>query len=40
VKASKVINMKEWGVKPPSLMMGTMKVKENVTVGFDVALKH
>jgi polyisoprenoid-binding protein YceI len=40
VKASKVINMKEWGVKPPSLMMGTMKVKENVTVGFDVAIKH
>ena len=40
VKASKAINMKEWGVKPPSLMMGTMKVKELVTVGFDVAVKR
>jgi len=40
VKASKPINMKEWGVKPPSLMLGTMKVKENVTVGFDVAVKR
>lgn len=39
VKATKKINMKEWGVKPPSLMMGTMKVKEFVTVGFDVNLK-
>ena len=39
VKASKQINMTQWGVKPPSLMMGTMKVKENVTVGFDVTLK-
>jgi polyisoprenoid-binding protein YceI len=38
VKGSKVINMKEWGVKPPSLMLGTMKVKENVTVSFDVAV--
>ena len=40
VKASKAINMKEWGVKPPSLMMGTMKVREMVTVGFDVAIKR
>lgn len=39
VKATRKINMKEWGVKPPSLMMGTMKVKEFVTVGFDVTLK-
>jgi len=40
VKAARQINMKEWGVKPPSLMMGTMKVKEVVTVGFDVTLKR
>jgi polyisoprenoid-binding protein YceI len=39
VKASEVINMKDYGVKPPSLMMGTMKVKEVVTVGFDVVIK-
>jgi polyisoprenoid-binding protein YceI len=40
VKASKPINMKEWGIKPPSLMMGTMKVKEMVTIHFDVTLKR
>ena len=40
VKATKQIKMTEWGVKPPSLMMGTMKVKEVVTVGFDVTLKR
>lgn len=40
VKAAKQIDMRQWGVKPPSLMMGTMKVKELVTVHFDVALKR
>ncbi|HEX6558421.1 MAG TPA: YceI family protein [Longimicrobiales bacterium] len=40
VKASKQINMKEWGVKPPSLMLGTMKVKEVVTLGIDVGVKR
>ena len=35
----KQVVMSEWGVKPPSLMMGTMKVKDAVTVGFDVTLK-
>jgi polyisoprenoid-binding protein YceI len=39
VKATKQIVMSQWGVKPPSLMMGTMKVKDAVTVGFDVTLK-
>ena len=39
VKATKSINMTQWGVKPPSLMLGTMKVKPDVTVTFDVTLK-
>ena len=39
VKGSKQIKMSEWGVKPPSLMMGTMKVHDPVTIHFDVALK-
>ena len=39
VQATKQIVMSQWGVKPPSLMMGTMKVKDAVTVGFDVTLK-
>ena len=33
------LNMKEFGLKPPTLMMGTMKVNEKVTVGFDLHLK-
>ncbi|MEX2280895.1 MAG: YceI family protein [Gemmatimonadota bacterium] len=40
VQGSKAINMKEWGVKPPSLMMGTMKVKEMVTINFDLIVKR
>ena len=31
-------DMTKWGVKPPSLMFGTMKVHAPVVVGFDVAL--
>ncbi|HEX6058169.1 MAG TPA: YceI family protein [Gemmatimonadaceae bacterium] len=33
------IKMTEFGLKPPSLMMGTMKVGDKVTVGFDLLLK-
>jgi len=33
------LRMKEYGLKPPTLMMGTMKVNERVTVGFDLRLK-
>ena len=33
------LNMKEFGLKPPTLMMGTMKVNEKVKVGFDLLLK-
>ena len=33
------LRMKEYGLKPPSLMLGTMKVNERVTVGFDLRLK-
>ena len=39
VRGTKRINMTEWGVRPPSLMLGTMKVNPQVTVGFDVVLK-
>ena len=39
VQASKQINMSEWGVKPPSLMLGTLKVRDAVTINFDVSLK-
>ena len=33
------LKMTEFGLKPPSLMMGTMKMNENVEVGFDLLLK-
>ena len=40
VRGSKAIVMTEWGVRPPSLMMGTMRVSPNATVGFDVLLQQ
>ncbi len=33
------VHMKEFGLNPPSLMLGTMKVNELVIVGFDLLLK-
>ena len=33
------LRMTEWGLKPPTLMLGTMKVDERVKVGFDLLLK-
>ena len=32
------LKMTEFGLKPPTLMMGTMKVNERVKVGFDIVL--
>jgi polyisoprenoid-binding protein YceI len=32
------LRMTEWGLKPPTLMMGTMKVNELVKVSFDLQL--
>ena len=34
------VRMTEFGLKPPTLMLGTMKVDEKVTVGFEVVLKN
>jgi polyisoprenoid-binding protein YceI len=39
VRGSKRLVMTDFGVQPPSLMMGTMKVSAPVTIGFDVVLK-
>ena len=39
VRGTKRIDMTQWSVRPPSLMLGTMKVNPQVTVGFDVVLK-
>jgi len=34
------LKMTDWGVEPPKLMMGTLKVGETVTVHFDLQLQH
>jgi polyisoprenoid-binding protein YceI len=39
VSGTREIRMTEFGLKPPTLMLGTMKVDEKVKVGFDVILK-
>ena len=39
-KGSKQFKMTEYGVKPPSLMLGTMKVGDPVTVSFDLLLSE
>lgn len=38
VKGSTKFKMSEYGVKPPSLMLGTMKVGDPITVSFDLVL--
>lgn len=38
VSGSKEIDMTEWGVSPPRLMMGTLRVHEAVKVNFDLSL--
>jgi polyisoprenoid-binding protein YceI len=39
-KGSKQFRMTEYGVKPPSLMLGTMKVGDPITVSFDLVLSE
>lgn len=40
LEGSKTIRMTEWGIKPPTLMLGTMKVKDPVTVKFALVLER
>ena len=40
VSGTRDVHMKEFGLKPPTLMLGTMKVGEKITVGFDIVLKN
>lgn len=39
VKGKYALKMTDWGVEPPKLMLGTLKVNEMVTVGFDLLLQ-
>jgi len=40
VTGNYALKMTEWGVVPPKLMMGALKVGETVTVRFDLLLQH
>jgi polyisoprenoid-binding protein YceI len=40
VTANKQIRMTEWGIKPPTLMLGTLKVHDPVTIGLDILIKR
>jgi len=37
-KGSYALNMSDYGIKPPTLMLGTIKVRDPVTVRFDLLL--
>lgn len=39
LKGSKLINMPEYKVDPPTAMMGTIKTGENVTINYNLNLK-
>jgi len=39
VKGSYTLNMSDFGIKPPSLMLGAIKVRDPVTIRFDLVLK-
>jgi polyisoprenoid-binding protein YceI len=38
ITGSHQLKMTEWGVKPPSLMLGTMRVRDDVVVKFEIVL--
>jgi polyisoprenoid-binding protein YceI len=40
VSGTREVRMTEFSLKPPTLMLGTMKVDEKITVGFEVVLKN
>ena len=40
VTGTHTLQMTIYGIKPPALMLGTMKVKDQVTVGFDLVLNR
>ncbi len=40
VTGSYAVKMTDWGVEPPKLMLGTLKVGETVTVHFELLLQH
>lgn len=39
LKGSYTLEMSDYGIKPPTLMLGTIKVRDPVTIRFDLTLK-
>src|SRR5208282_5876100 len=39
VKGSYTLKMSDYGIKPPTLMLGAIKVRDPVTIRFDLVLK-
>lgn len=39
-KGSYTLNMSDYGIKPPSLMLGAIKVRDPVTIRFDLVLSQ
>jgi polyisoprenoid-binding protein YceI len=40
ISGTREVRMTEFSLKPPTLMLGTMKVDEKITVGFEIVLKN
>jgi len=40
VRGRYTLRMPDWGVRPPTLMLGTLKVGESVVIRFDFALQR
>jgi len=38
VRGRYLLRMTDWGVRPPTLMLGTLKVRDSVVIRFDFAL--
>lgn len=40
VQGQKALRMTELGVQPPTLMLGTLKVHDQITIGFDLVIRQ
>jgi len=40
INGSKKINMRDYGIDPPSFMMGTVKTGEEVTISYNLTFRH
>lgn len=40
IQGSKELRMTELGVEPPTLMLGTLKVRDSITIAFDLTIRQ